>query len=211
VLEGYAKRIPIDEEANHQIVYRRRFGKAHGAPYEPLDPGPQVEVFARDFLRVLRANVRLLWGDVPRVRAPPIGGKAGNTTRLQQRWQLQKDRLLASPQNVGQHGPTVMIDRMLPPPRLRFLPHVTPHCIELGGQSATLRQLVGATALDLHVRWGQMLQHQGMPLFERRGFFFHALMTVVGLTCSTRAVSRRPLAFRALSTIGRLRSGDCPA
>lgn len=42
-----------------------------GALYEPLDPGPQVEVFARDFLRVLLANVRLLWGDVPLVRAPP--------------------------------------------------------------------------------------------------------------------------------------------
>jgi hypothetical protein len=122
VLEGYSKLIPIDEEANHQIVYRRRFGKANGAPCEPLDPGLQVEVFALDFLRVLLANVRLLWGDVPLVRAPPIGVKAGNTKRLQQRLQLQKDRILASPKNVGQHGLTVMIDRMPQPPRLRFLP-----------------------------------------------------------------------------------------
>ena len=84
VLEGYPKLIAIDEEANHEIVHRRCFGKANGAPYEPLDPGPQVDVFAFDFLRVLLAHMMLLWVDVPLVRAPPIGVKAGNTKRFQQ-------------------------------------------------------------------------------------------------------------------------------
>ena len=41
--------------------------------------------------------------------------------------------------------------------------------------------------------------------------FFNSFKTVVGLTCSTRAVSRMPLAFIARSTIWRLTSGDCPA
>src|SRR5712691_7170826 len=91
VLEGYPKLIAIDEEANHEIVHRRRFGKANGAPYEPLDPGPQVDVFALDFLRVLLAHMMLLWVDVPLVRAPPIGVKAGNTKRFQQGLELQKD------------------------------------------------------------------------------------------------------------------------
>jgi hypothetical protein len=40
VLEGYPKLIAIDEEANHQIVHRRRFRKANGAAHESLDPGP---------------------------------------------------------------------------------------------------------------------------------------------------------------------------
>ena len=31
------KLIAIDEEANHQIVHRRRFGKANGATHETLD------------------------------------------------------------------------------------------------------------------------------------------------------------------------------
>ena len=109
MLEGYPKLIEIGEEANHQIVHRRRFGKAHGAPYEPLDPGPQVDVFALNFLCVLLTNVMLLWVDVPLVRASPIGVKAGNTKRLQQRLQLQKDRILASPKNVCQHGTTLMM------------------------------------------------------------------------------------------------------
>jgi hypothetical protein len=31
------KLIGIGEEANHQIVHRRRFGKANGATYETLE------------------------------------------------------------------------------------------------------------------------------------------------------------------------------
>ena len=42
----------IDEETDHQIVHRRRFRKTNGAAHEPLDPGPQVDVFALDFLRI---------------------------------------------------------------------------------------------------------------------------------------------------------------
>jgi hypothetical protein len=34
------KLIAIDEEANHQIVHRRRFGKADRAMHQPLDPRP---------------------------------------------------------------------------------------------------------------------------------------------------------------------------
>ena len=54
------KLIAIDEETNDQIVHRRRFGKAHRATHETLDPGPHIDVFALDFLRVLLANVMLL-------------------------------------------------------------------------------------------------------------------------------------------------------
>jgi hypothetical protein len=42
-------------------------------------------------------------------------------------------------------------------------------------------------------------------------FFFNSVRTVVGLTCNTRAVSRMPLAFMAISTICRLMAGDCLA
>src|SRR4030095_2507735 len=83
-LESDSKLVPIDKEANHQIVHRGRFGKANGAPNEPLDPSPQVDVFALDFLRVLLAYVMLLWGDVPLIRAPPIGIKAGDAKWFQE-------------------------------------------------------------------------------------------------------------------------------
>ncbi len=84
VLEGHPKFIAIDEEANHEIVHRYRFGKAHGATYKPFNPGPQIEVRAFDFLRVLLANVMLLWVDMPLVRPPPIGVKPRDPKRLKQ-------------------------------------------------------------------------------------------------------------------------------
>ena len=56
-----------------------------------------------------------------------------------------------------------------------------------------------------------MLQHPVIHLLEVRCLFFNSFRTVVGLTCNTRAVSRMPLAFMAISTICRLTSGDCPA
>jgi len=111
-LESDSKLVTIDEETNHQIVHRYRFGKANGAPYKPFDPGPQVNMFALDFLRVLLAHLMLRWVDVPLVRAPSIGVKASNTKRFQQGLELQKDGILPSPKDIRQHGPTMVIDGM---------------------------------------------------------------------------------------------------
>jgi hypothetical protein len=91
--------------------------------------------------------------------------------------------------------------------RNRLTCHPPCGLFDLGGPSATLRQRVGAPALDLHGRWGPRLQPQGLHVCALRGWFFHAWMPVVGRTCRTRAVSRMPLACRALSTMGRVRSG----
>ena len=52
---------------------RCRFGKANRATYEPLDPGPQIDVFALDGLRVLFTDDVLLGDDMPLVRPPAIG------------------------------------------------------------------------------------------------------------------------------------------
>jgi hypothetical protein len=46
----------IDEEANHQIVHRRRFGKAQGATHETLDPGAMSDETIRRALQRLRTN-----------------------------------------------------------------------------------------------------------------------------------------------------------
>src|SRR3979411_2487806 len=51
-----------------------------------------------------------------------------------------------------------------------------------------------------------------LPDLPARGeiLLFNSLMTVLGLTCNTRAVSQIPLAFMAMSTIWRFTSADCP-
>ena len=60
MLDSYPKLVAIDEEADHQIVHRRRFGKANRATHETLDACPQINVFALDFLRILLAYLMLL-------------------------------------------------------------------------------------------------------------------------------------------------------
>jgi len=66
-------------------VHRRRFGKANRATHETLDPGPQIDVFALNFLRMLLAHVMLRRVDMPLVRPPPIRVKVADSKRLQQR------------------------------------------------------------------------------------------------------------------------------
>src|SRR5262249_25653855 len=72
-------------------------------------------------------------------------------------------------------------------------------------------QLLSATDLDLHLLWGPVLQCRLIDLLEVRRLFLSSCRTVVGLTCNTRAVSRMPLAFIAMSTSCCLTPGKRPA
>ena len=65
-----SKLVPIDEEPDHQIVHVFRLGKTDCAAHKPLNPGPQIEVFALDFLRIVLANPMLFGVDVPLVGTP---------------------------------------------------------------------------------------------------------------------------------------------
>ena len=127
--DRHSKLIPVNEEANHQIVHGRRFGKADRAPHEPLDSGPQLDVFTLNSRRVLLANLMLRWVNMPCIRSPSVGVKARDPTGLQEVLQCKKDGILATSKDLRQHGPTRVIDGMPSPPRLRFLAHITPHLI----------------------------------------------------------------------------------
>ena len=76
------KLIASEDKANHQIVHGDRFGKANGTTYKPFNPGPQIDVLAFDFLRILLPNMMLLWGDMPLVRPTAIGVKRCDTKLL---------------------------------------------------------------------------------------------------------------------------------
>ena len=52
-------------------MHALRLGEAQGTVDEPLDPGPQSEVFALDFLRVLLAHLMLLSIQMPLVGPQP--------------------------------------------------------------------------------------------------------------------------------------------
>ena len=82
--DGSSKLIPIDEQLNHQIVHAFRLGKANGATHEPLHPGPELDVLALDFLRMLLAHVVLLGIDMPLVGAPAVRVKLRDAKGLQE-------------------------------------------------------------------------------------------------------------------------------
>ena len=80
--DGSSKFIPIDEQPNHQIVHLFRLGKAQGATNQPLDPGPEIDVLALDFLRVLLAYVMLLGSEMPLIGPPSVGIILGDAKGL---------------------------------------------------------------------------------------------------------------------------------
>src|SRR5262245_55821846 len=84
-----------------------------------------------------------------------------------------------------------MIQRMPQPPCPLFSPDETPQFIELGGT------------------WTRSEYHLGVDVLQHGGFFNMAI-TVVGLMCNTRAVSRTPLPLTAISTTWRRTSGTRP-
>ena len=87
--------VSIDEQPNHEIVHALRLGEAQRAADEPLDPGPQIDVFALDFLRVLLAHLMLLGIEMPLVGSPAVGVKLRDAKRCQQLLELQEDVVLA--------------------------------------------------------------------------------------------------------------------
>src|SRR5881275_715808 len=82
-----------------------------------------------------------------------------------------------------------------------FAVHVAPHLVELGAEPPTYLQLIRTPYLHLDLLGLEVLQRAMIHRVQVRCLFFNSLITVVGLTCNTRAVSRMPLAFIATSTI----------
>jgi hypothetical protein len=94
-----------------------------------------------------------------------------------------------------------VIDGVPQPTLMRFVVHIAPHFVELRAQLVLLLTGIRPAYLHLDLFRMQICQHRLIDLLERRFFFLSSLITVVGLTCNTRAVSRMPLACIAMSTI----------
>ena len=97
--QGSSKFISVDEESYHEIVHVLRLGEAQRAAYEALDPSPQIDVFALNFLRVLLAYLMLLGIGMPLgLRSPrrPLGLDDGpGQSLVRPREGLHQERSLA--------------------------------------------------------------------------------------------------------------------
>ena len=148
---GLSEFVSIDEEPYHEIVHALRLGEAQRAADEPLDPRPQIDMFALDLLRVLFSHLMLLGSEMPLVGPPAVGVKLCDAERCQQLLELEKDVILPSSEHIGQDLARAVINGVPQPARVGFATHVTPHFIEFGGKPTPSVQFLGAADLHLHV------------------------------------------------------------
>jgi hypothetical protein len=64
--------VAIDEQPQHEIVHAFRLREAQRPTDSPLNTGPQINVFALDFLGVLLPDLMLLSSEMPLVGPPPV-------------------------------------------------------------------------------------------------------------------------------------------
>jgi hypothetical protein len=120
--------------------------------------------------------------------------------RVAQLWQFAKDPSCPTPTRRGKAPPGQRITGMPQPARVRCALHRTPPLLALCRLDAAALSRTRSGAPPGHapvVHWG-----------ERPGLFFNAPITVAGLTCTTRALSRTPLSV--ISPIGRFPCGVRP-
>jgi hypothetical protein len=94
------KLVPIDKQPNHEIVHALRLGEAQRAADESLDPGPQIDMLALDFLRVLLPHLMLLGVEMPLVGPPAIRVKLRDAKGLQQLLEFQEDLILPASKHI---------------------------------------------------------------------------------------------------------------
>ena len=121
--------IAMDEQTDHKIVHAFRLCTAHGTMYETLDAGAESDGLAFNLLRMLFPDDMLLRAHMPLVGTQPSVSNHRDTIGRKHVLECEQDRLRASSKDRGSHDVAVGIDRLPQPPRLRLLPHVTPHCM----------------------------------------------------------------------------------
>ena len=161
-----------------------------------------LEVLVFQLLGPPLADYVLVGGQVAVIGTPAVGVKAANPEPCKQGFELQSRLVLSPTKDIRQYPARLLIERPPEPPRVLLAADKRP-------------PLVHFRALHLahHHRGCCSLttKHQGrVHLVERRRFFLRVVIPVVGLTPNTRAVSRRPLPFSAISTIYRFTSGNHP-
>ena len=157
--EGLSKLIAIDKQPNHQIVHLFRLRKTNRAAHQPLNPGPEIDVLALDFLRVLLAHVVLLDIKMPLVGAPAVRVKFRDAKGLQELLQFEEDGVFAPSEHIRQHLPCVVINGVPEPARMRFRLHKTPHFVELRAEPTPHLQLIRAPDFHFDLRGVQGRQH----------------------------------------------------
>src|SRR5262245_57177326 len=148
---------------------------------------------------------------MPLVGSPAVRVKIRDAKGLQELLQLEEDGVFAPSEHIGQHLPGVVIHGVPEPSRMRFRFHKIPHFVELRAEAHAAPPAHLRARFPLRLARGARTPARDDSPAASPALFLSSLMTLVGLTCSTRAVSRMPLAFITMSTIWCLMTAVCPA
>src|SRR6266702_2800236 len=125
-----------------------------------------------DFLCVAFTWAMHLRVEMAGVGAPIVGVVAGEPVGLQQRFELQKEIILAASKDVGQNLEGGVMDGMREPAALAFVADKRPHLIHLRFTSAL--QVPG------HLGWVQCAQHSGVHRLQHCCFLLEFTQHSVG-------------------------------
>jgi len=183
-------------------MHQTRRRKANGLSGQTCDPCAQRQMCSFNLLGMFFPDRILLREEIPLIGPPIVGRKPRHTTWRSALLQFYEHGICRRSQDIREDCTTVRVNRMPPPPLVPLVPHITPHLVPLS--------LVDWLDDDVHVLWRAVPEARLMHIVPLGLLFFNVFITVVGLTFNTRAVSRLPRPFRAISTIWVLTSCKNP-
>src|SRR3954453_5813092 len=187
----------VNEKADDRIVHLNGLREADRLPDQALDPRAQCQMFTLQLLGKAFADLMLGWVQMAAVGAPAIREEPPDAEGLQQRFQLQERLVLPPPEDVGEDSPGSMVQGLPQPAWLLA------HKISSASASSTRARMIGRAGSVKRSRKGRLIGSSSVC-------FLSSLTTVSLLMPSTRAVSRMPLPFRAMSTICHFTRGSYP-
>jgi hypothetical protein len=141
-------------------------------------------------------------GEMAIVDPSGIGVEMYEAKGLEQLLQFHNHFLCPTTELLRQALPRQRVKRMPQPALVRFPLHETPHFLDLRGFDSTDLYGTRVAIASCH--------HTSMDWGARTHLFFNSSLTLMGLICRTRAISRTPLPVRGMSTICRFTADKRP-
>ena len=133
ILDGHPELKAVDEQTDDELVHFNGLRETDRLAHQALDPRAQRQMFPLQLLGIVFPHYMESRSQMPLVSSLTIRVKAGDPKRREQRLQLEKRLIFASPEHIGQYLAGAVIQRVPQPARSFFLTDKGPHFVDFGG------------------------------------------------------------------------------
>ena len=144
-------------------MQQNRCRKTDRLSHAPLQPGLQCQMFPFNLLRMDFPNGRLCRFQMAIVHVCPIRIEMPSTQRCESSLYLSEDFILMCASHIGAYHARLMIKGMPEPSLLSFLPHNTPHVVDVC--------FFHVLDLNADLTWIDVLKGRGIDVWELMLFF----------------------------------------